>query len=65
MSNLFTTVSPASSVQQALKVFVDGLISFLLFFWGGGVGRGCMNLILVVLVEPTLKLGKLLLVPLR
>lgn len=46
------------------KVFVDGLIGFLLFcfffFFGGG-----LNLILVVLVEPTLKLGKLLLVPLR
>lgn len=40
MSNLFTTVSPASSVQQALKVFVDGLISFLLFFLGGGGWKG-------------------------
>lgn len=36
MSSVFTTVFPASSIQQALKVFVDGLIGFLLFFGGGG-----------------------------
>lgn len=40
MSNLLTTVSPASSVQQALKVFVDGLISFLLFLGGAGLEGG-------------------------